>query len=117
VVFGMVLRGQFVMFHRMELVPMRHVRVMGRRVVIAGDVRLVRFAMVMGGSLQMRGGFLVVIVFAHVDLLCWLFCRGRRFDSDRDPHDRSRFAQPGNQAPGHPAQLIEGVDVRRVTAW
>jgi iron-sulfur cluster assembly protein len=51
-VLGMVLGRVLMVLGRMQLVPVRHVRVVGRHVMIARHVMLVGFTVVVGSSLQ-----------------------------------------------------------------
>ena len=62
---SVVLCSMLLMFIGVQMVAMRHVRVMGSRFVIAFLMGLVRFTMMMGGRLEMNGGFFMMIMFGH----------------------------------------------------
>jgi hypothetical protein len=66
---GVVLGRVLGVFQRVELVPVRNMRVVTGGHVVAGLMVLRRFAMMMGGVLEMLGGFVMVVMgrmlFAH----------------------------------------------------
>ncbi len=66
VVLGVMLRvmtrGVLVVLGRVQMVSVRHVRVVRGLVVVAGDVRLVRFPVMMRRRLVVQGGVFVVLM-------------------------------------------------------
>ncbi len=63
--FGVMLSRMLMMLGGMQVVALRQLTVMGRRVIVAFVVSFMSFAMMMRGRFEMMGGFLVMIVLRH----------------------------------------------------
>jgi hypothetical protein len=69
---GVLLRGMLGVLDRMQLVPVRKMRMMACGIVIAGFGMLCRFTVVLGCLVQMLCSFVVMmmnLVLAHATLL------------------------------------------------